>query len=67
MDDLAKKAGIGISTVQRMELSDGVPGSSGKNIEAVQRALEKAGVELLPGGMPIPPGEPGVRMRGLPF
>ena len=67
MHDLAGKAEIGISTVQRMELSDGVPGASGKNLEAVQRALEEAGVEFLPAGIPIPPGPPGVRMRGMPF
>ena len=65
MQDLADKAQIGISTVQRMELSDGMPASSGKNIEAVQHVLEAAGVEFLPGAMPIPPGAPGVRMRGI--
>ena len=67
MQDLAEKAEIGISTVQRMELSDRVPASSGKNIEAVQRVLEAAGVEFLPGGMPIPAGLPGVRLRDWPY
>lgn len=67
MGQLAEKAGVGLSTIQRMELADGVPGASGKNLDAVQRALENAGVELLPGGMPIPPGAPGVRMRNPPF
>jgi len=57
--DLAGKAGIGISTVQRMENADGVPSASGKNLEAVQRALERAGVEFITENG----GGPGVRLK----
>ena len=57
--DLADKAGIGISTVQRMENAEGVPSASGKNLEAVQRTLEKAGVEFITENG----GGPGVRLR----
>jgi len=56
---LAGKAGIGISTVQRMENADGVPSASGKNLEAVQRALERAGVEFITENG----GGPGVRLK----
>jgi transcriptional regulator with XRE-family HTH domain len=45
--DLAEKAGVGISTVQRMENAFGVPSASGKNLAAVQRALESAGVVFI--------------------
>jgi transcriptional regulator with XRE-family HTH domain len=56
--ELADKAGIGISTVQRMEGAEGVPTASGKNLEAVQRALEAAGVEFIAENG----GGPGVRL-----
>ncbi len=57
--ELARKAGIGISTVNRMEANDGVPTASVKNLAAVQNAIEAAGVEFIPengGGV-------GVRLR----
>ena len=54
---LATKAGVGVSTVQRMENAVGVPSASGKNLEAVQRALEAGGVAFTNGG------EPGVKLR----
>ena len=44
--ELAKKADVGISTVQRMETVDDVPSASAKNLNAVERALEGAGVEF---------------------
>lgn len=51
--ELAQKAGVGYSTIQRMELEDGVPAASAKNVQAVQSALEAAGVrfEVAPGGL----------------
>ncbi len=55
--ELAAKSGIGISTVQRMEGAEGVPPASSRNLEAVQRALEAAGVEFTNGDAP------GVRLR----
>ena len=57
--ELADKAKIGISTVQRMEGGSGVPSASAKNLDAVQRALEAAGVEFIPADN----GGPGVRLR----
>lgn len=44
--ELAQKAGVGISTVQRMEAEDGIPTASARNVEAVQAALENAGISF---------------------
>ena len=49
---LATKAGVGVSTVQRMENAVGVPSASGKNLYAVQRALESGGVTFTDGDQP---------------
>jgi transcriptional regulator with XRE-family HTH domain len=57
--ELAEKAGIGISTVQRMENADGVPSASGKNLAAIQSALESAGIVFIPANG----GGPGVRLK----
>jgi transcriptional regulator with XRE-family HTH domain len=57
--ELAEAAGVGISTVQRMESVDGVPSASAKNLDAVQKALEAAGVVFVDAnGL-----GPGVRLR----
>ena len=56
--ELAASAKVGISTVQRMEGAEGVPSASGRNLEAVQRVLEAAGVEFTNGDTP------GVRLKG---
>ena len=45
---LAEEAGLGISTIQRMEGAEGVPSASAKNLDAVQRSLEAAGVVFIP-------------------
>ena len=55
--NLAKKAGVAISTVRRMESFDGEVGARTATLSLVQRALEKAGVEFLNHE------RPGVRMR----
>ncbi len=54
---LAAKAGVGVSTVQRMESVDGFPQSNAPNLKAVRRALEEAGVEFIDENG----GGPGVR------
>jgi transcriptional regulator with XRE-family HTH domain len=61
--DLAARAGVGISTVQRMEKTSSVPNASGINIEAVQKTLESAGIEIIPANG----GGPGVRLRARPL
>lgn len=42
--ELAKRAGIGLSTVQRMESVDGSPPSTVTNLQSVQGILESAGI-----------------------
>ena len=57
---LATKAGVGISTVQRMESFDGVPACIASNIEAVQSTLEAQGVLFVDADASAGPG---VRLR----
>ena len=59
-DDLAKKAVIAISTIRRIEAEDGVLSTANiKTIDAVQKALEQAGVEFIG----TPDHQPGVRLK----
>jgi len=46
--DLAKAAGIGVATVSRAEVEDGVPSVTSANLRAMQLALETAGIEFIP-------------------
>lgn len=57
--ELAEQSGVSLPTIQRMEGVDGVPSASAKNVDAVQRALERAGVEFIPENG----GGDGVRFR----
>ena len=45
--DLAEKSGVGFSSMQRLESSDGVPGAQFKTLEAIKDAFEKAGIEFI--------------------
>jgi predicted transcriptional regulator len=56
--DLARKAGVAISTVRRMESFEGEIGARTSTLSLVKKALERAGIEFLDDG------KPGVRMRG---
>ncbi len=56
--DLAERTGLGLSTIQRME-NRGTGSSTMANVDAVQRALEAAGVEFIPENG----GGAGVRLR----
>ena len=57
--DLASISGIGISTIKRFELSEGVPSGNIKTIDALKKALEKAGIEFIG----TPDDRPGVRLK----
>lgn len=57
--DLADKARLGVATVRRAEGFDGEPSITTANADAVQRALEVAGVEFIPENG----GGAGVRLR----
>lgn len=54
--ELADKAGVGLSTVQRLEAGGTITGA---NMTALRRALEEAGVEFIAENG----GGAGVRMR----
>lgn len=43
---LADQSGLGFTTIVRMESADGVPPSQAKTLDAVRKAIEKAGVEF---------------------
>lgn len=59
-EDLASKAGVSLSTVRRVESSDGMPESQNiKTIIAIKKALEEAGVEFIGS----PDDRPGVRLK----
>ena len=54
--ELGKVAGVGLSTVQRFERGGGL---QGRNLAAIQKAFEEAGIQFIPengGGV-------GVRLR----
>lgn len=44
---LAEISEVAYTTVVRIESSDGVPSGQVKTLDAVQRALEKAGIEFI--------------------
>jgi hypothetical protein len=56
---LAELSGVAYTTVVRMESSDGIPAGQVKTLDAVQRALEEAGIEFIG----TPEDSPGVRLR----
>ena len=56
--ELAVKSGVGVATVRRMELAEGIPSSNAQNLELVKRALELLGVEFIG----TPEDRPGVRL-----
>jgi ribosome-binding protein aMBF1 (putative translation factor) len=57
--ELAKRATVKITTLQRAEASDGEPAITIAHRDAIQSALEAAGVEFIPENG----GEPGVRLK----
>ena len=58
-EDLARLSGVGVATIRRFELMSGVPSGNARSIEAIQKALEVAGVEFIGS----PNDRPGVRLR----
>jgi len=51
-EDLAKAARVGVATVRRAEMEDGVPNMLQNNMSAIRRALENAGIEFTDTGAP---------------
>lgn len=58
-NDLSIKSGIGISTIKRFEVMDGVPSINISTMIAIQKALEDAGIEFIGS----PDDRPGVRLK----
>ena len=58
-EDLANAAEVGVATIRRMEVMDGVPAGNVKTLIAIQQALEGAGIEFIGS----PDDGPGVRLR----
>ena len=59
---LAEKAGVSLQTIRRMESDLGPGRSSAANVDAVQRALERAGVLFLEADHANAVG-PGLRLK----
>ena len=45
--ELAKTAGIGFTTMVRLESANGVPAGNVKTLTSVKAAIEKAGIEFI--------------------
>jgi transcriptional regulator with XRE-family HTH domain len=58
--ELARRADVGISTVQRIESAEGPPNAHVSNLASIQSTLESAGIEFTSGDAP------GIRLRGKP-
>ena len=59
VSELAETTGLSISTIKRIEASDGEPNSTKANLATLQTALEAAGIEFIG----TPEDGPGVRIR----
>ncbi len=62
-DELADLSDVGVATIRRYELMSGVPSGNARSVEAIQQALEKAGVEFI-GSQD---DRPGVRLKNKVF
>jgi len=60
-DELSVLSGVGVATVRRYELMSGVPSGNARSIEAIQKALEAAGIEFVGS----PDDRPGVRLATI--
>jgi transcriptional regulator with XRE-family HTH domain len=57
--DLADKSGVGITTLRRYEVQDGIPNANKFVIKAIKTCLEEAGIIF--SGDPLT--DPGVKLR----
>ena len=58
-EQLASQAAVSLRTVKRLELLDGPLNARAQTIEAIQAALESAGIEFIGS----PGNQPGVRLK----
>ena len=59
MKDLASKSGVNERTLRRYEAQDGVPADRAGNLQKVQAALERQGIEFIG----APDRNPGVILK----
>ena len=59
---LAEAADVGVTTLRRFELEDGIPSGNIRTIEAIRCTLEDQGIEFIG----TPDDGPGVRLRPKP-
>ena len=60
-EQLASLSSVSLRTVQRMELSDGVPSGRISTVLAIRAALENAGIEFIGS----PDDRPGIRLKAI--
>ena len=63
---LAKRSGLSLPTIQRMEGSEGVVRGNVDSLMKLVDALAAAGIELIGDGTTSAGGGRGVRLKGLP-
>ena len=61
--ELAKRSGLSVPTIQRMEASDGVIRGNVDSLMKLIGALEEFGIDLIGAGMPSTTGGRGVRLK----
>lgn len=61
--ELARKSGLSVPTIQRMEASDDMIRGNVDSLMKLIAALEALGIELLSEGMPSAQGGRGVRLK----
>ncbi|HVV66099.1 MAG TPA: helix-turn-helix transcriptional regulator [Rhizomicrobium sp.] len=61
--DLARKSGLSVPTIQRMEASDGVIRGNVDSLMKLIRALEEFGIALIGDGAASAEGGRGVRLK----
>jgi transcriptional regulator with XRE-family HTH domain len=61
--ELAKKSGLSVPTIQRMEASDDVIRGNVDSLMKLIAAIEAFGIVLIGEGEPSPPGGRGVRLK----
>jgi ribosome-binding protein aMBF1 (putative translation factor) len=57
--DLAEKSKVGVATIRRIELTDGIPSSNARTLDSLLKTLEIAGIEFIG----TPEDAPGVCLR----
>ena len=58
-DDLAKKSDIGVATIRRLEVMNGIPSGQTRILDSIQKTLEQGGVQFIG----TPEHQPGVRLK----